>query len=101
MMAMDNRHWYDILEREVLKEGMRIRSCLDMSDLHRNEDDQVEWFEGTINSIDTNYVDGRYRGWALQIARDDEVPDPDDTWTIVLLPSTLKYIQMYFKEWDD
>ena len=101
---MGSQHWFNILDPKVLKIGMEIQSCLDISEMNYEEndegetDDEATWFDGKIVNINNAYNDVHYgRGTLVTLFRNDR----EDNWDILLNKETLQYCLLYIKEWDD
>ena len=93
---------YLILEDpKLLKIGMRVKCCLDCSEvIDRSDDgdsdnpDDLGWFTGKIVNLKK---DGNE--YILEINRDDS--SPSDRWTVNLDESLMDYIQIEMPDlWD-
>lgn len=102
---MSKNNFYHILSTNVIKDGMRIKSCLDMSKIAYKYDDggeltkTVDWYEGIVRYTRPNYNDGEYEGFEVAVEKD--CFKDDETWTIILTEDNMNKILVYFKEWDD
>jgi hypothetical protein len=104
---INSKNWYAILDARVLKEGMRIKSCLDMGDpMYEDEDDEesdaMHWFSGKIVRYGILSEDF---GWQVIVEKDipyrDGGRDEPETWEINLNKENMEYFQIWVKEWDD
>jgi hypothetical protein len=102
------KEWFSIKDPRTLEIGMRVKTCLDISDPMYSTDDGEEdeeslgWFIGLVYAVKE-----RSEHVSVWIKREDRSPT-DGTWEI-MFPKTetpgefenLEYIFLYVKEWDD
>ena len=99
-MAKD--HYYFIKDPSIIKEGMRVKCALDVSDIHMVLDEgKPVWFEGIIDEIISDYLDNDCHGLGIRMFRDDGQPSEGDTWLIVLTEDNMEYFKLFIQEWDD
>ena len=94
---MSADHFYNILDRVVLKEGMRVKSCLDMRDtMTLSNGYDLDWYTGIILEIDESYDYEDEDVYRVTIKRDD-----NEGWNIILDEDNLEYIMIYVNDWDE
>ena len=102
-----NKVWFNVLDPRVFKSGVRIKTCLDCSDiLYKDSDDgsstnEEDWFTGTVR---TSYNDRDEDAWVVHIERDDRTEE--GTWQITFPKAGTMWLNVhlamiYIKEWDD